>query len=169
MLWGMDKFYDSIHLLVLSRELLRRDYPLELLILGILAHAAPRLLRAGACLSETIEFTGNSILAGCQQSVLFTRGLLWDLIAELTEYIPRCPPHQHVDDLAQPIVANSSFALANALVGAGNIVGRQAKRLKINISTKSTIVPISRATLSAARQLEKKKILVKVKSAADDA
>ena len=128
MLWDMDKFYDSINLLVLARELLRRDHPPELLILGMLAHAAPRILKAGPCLSEMIQSTGNSMLAGCQQSVSFTRGLLWELIAELTEYIPRCPPHQHVDDLAQPIVANSPFALANALVGTGEIVGRQAKR-----------------------------------------
>ena len=41
-LWDMDKFYDSINLAILSKELLARDFPPELLMLGMLAHVAPR-------------------------------------------------------------------------------------------------------------------------------
>ena len=45
LLWDMENFYDSVDLVTLSSELILRDSPPELLILGILAHAAPRLMR----------------------------------------------------------------------------------------------------------------------------
>ena len=49
-----------------------------LLVIGMLAHQAPRILKVGTCISETIVSTGNSIVAGCQASVSFARGLLWN-------------------------------------------------------------------------------------------
>ena len=45
LLWDMAKFYDSVDLVVLAGELLKRDSPSELLILRLLAHAAPRVLK----------------------------------------------------------------------------------------------------------------------------
>ena len=48
LLRDMEKFYDSVDLAILAEELIRRNYPTELLVLGILAHAAPRILKVGA-------------------------------------------------------------------------------------------------------------------------
>ena len=122
--WEMDKFYDSIDFGILAEELIKRNFPPELMILGTLAHQAPRVLKVGTCISEAIVSTGNSILAGCQSSVSFARGLLWELIDSLIHAIPRNPPWQHVDDLAQPLVARSPLALRHNVVKPGTIVDK---------------------------------------------
>ena len=164
----MQKFYDSIDLLILAGELIKRNYPSELLVLGLLTHAAPRVLKVGQCLSEIIINTGCSMVAGCQQAVSFARGLLWDLVHTLTYTIERCPVHQHVDDLSQPVIAESSEDLRKMLVQGGAIVGREVKRLKIKLSDKSTVVPISQATLGASKDLLELGTILKVKSSCDD-
>jgi len=122
-------------------------------VLGILAHAAPRILKVGACFSVPIVKTGCSMVAGCQQAVSFARGLLWSLVHELCYTLPRCLAHEHVDDLSQPVVASTSRDLREALVELGNVVGKHVQRLKIKLADKSTIVPISFATLGAAKDL----------------
>ena len=78
--WDMDKFYDSIDLCILAEELIEHESPSELLVLGTLAHAAPRILKVGSCISEPIVYTGSSMLAGCQQAIWFARGFLWTLV-----------------------------------------------------------------------------------------
>ena len=168
--WDMDKFYDSIDFGILAEELIKRNFPPELMILGTLAHQAPRVLKVGTCISEPIESTGNSILAGCQCSVSFARGLLWELMDSLIHAIPRNPCHQHVDDLAQPLVAKSPLALRDKIVKAGTIVGQEVERLKINLSDKSVVVPISAVTLRAAYDQSKLKppVKLRVANAVDD-
>ena len=131
LLWDMEKFYDSVDLIILAQELMNRSYPRELLILGILAHAAPRILKVGECFSERISRTGCSMVAGCQQAVSFARGLLWSMVHELCCAIPRCPAHEHVDDLSQPVVSRTADGLRKSLVKAGNIVGTHVRQLKI--------------------------------------
>ena len=131
LLWDMEKFYDSVDLLILAGDLIKRKYPSELLVLGILAHAAPRVLKVGLCLSEVITRMGRSMVAGCQQAVSFARGLLYDLCYTLTHTIERCPVHQHVDDLSQAIITSTAVELRRTLVQAGALVGRDTNRLKI--------------------------------------
>ena len=142
----MEKFYDSVDLIILAQELMNRSYPAELLILGIIAHAAPRILKVGECYSEPISRTGCSMVAGCQQAVSFARGLLWTMVHELCYAIPRCPAHEHVDDRSQPVIAKTADGLCKGLVKAGNIVGKHVQRLKIKLSDKSTVVPVSVVT-----------------------
>ena len=72
--------------------------------------------------------------------------MLWELVDKLCHAIPRQPVHEHVDDLAHPIVANSQVELHDKLVKAGSIVGKEIARLKLVISDKSVIIPISSAT-----------------------
>ena len=96
---------------MLAEELIERNFPPELMVLGTLAHHAPRILKVGTCISEPIVETGNSIVAGCIASVSFARGLLWILIDKLVHVLPRNPPWEHVDDIAQPLVATSSLGL----------------------------------------------------------
>ena len=69
LLWDMEKFYDTVPLPILAEELTKRDYPPVLLTIGLLAHTAPRVLKVGKCHSATVADTGNSMLAGCLQSV----------------------------------------------------------------------------------------------------
>ena len=40
----MKKCYDSVRLRILAEELIKRDYPPELMVLGFLVHAGPRVL-----------------------------------------------------------------------------------------------------------------------------
>ena len=115
-------------------ELIKRNSPSELLVIGILAHTAPRILKVGNCISEPIVEMGKSILAGCQQSVSFARGMLWELVDKLCNALPRNPVHEHVDDLAQPIIARSQVELRKKLVQAGSIVGKEIGRLCLIIS-----------------------------------
>ena len=170
MAWDMEKFYDSIDFEILAEELIERDFPPELLVIGMLAHQAPIILKVGACISEPIVSTGNSIVAGCQASVSFARGLLWNLIDRLTHAIPGDLPHEHVDDIAQPLVAPSSLALRSKVILAGTIVGKEVARLKIKLSPKSVVVPISAATKSAAEHLGKMEtpVWLRVSDTVDD-
>ena len=89
---------------------------------------------------------------------------------ELCYTLPRCPAHEHVDDLSQPVVASTSRDLREALVELGNVVGTHVQRLKTKLADKSTIVPISFATLGAAKDLADGPyaISVQVKNSCDD-
>ena len=104
-LWDMQKFYDSVDFTLLIDELLRRGFPSHLMVLGFLAHCAPRILRVGKSFGPTVVDCRNSMLAGCQLSVSFTRGLLWQLVADLSVIDPEYPCSSHVDDLSQVFVA----------------------------------------------------------------
>ena len=83
-LWDLRKFYDSIRLSKLVKELIKHGFPPTLLALGAIAHKAPRMLKAGLSYSGVIESPARSILAGCQLSCSWARGLLYDLLESLT-------------------------------------------------------------------------------------
>ena len=80
LLWDQKKFYDLVKLQLLCKELLKREYPTELMVLGFFMHAAPRALKVGSSFGPVLHSCKNSILAGDQQSVSWTRGLLYDLL-----------------------------------------------------------------------------------------
>ena len=80
MLWDKKKICDRVTLPLLAEELARRNYPKHLFVLGFFAHAAPRVLQVGKCLGPHVADCGNSMLAGCQQSVSFARGMLYKLV-----------------------------------------------------------------------------------------
>ena len=67
-LWDLRKFYDSIRLSKLIKELIKKDFPPALLALGAIARKAPRILKAGHSVSGVIDTPARSILAGCQLS-----------------------------------------------------------------------------------------------------
>ena len=166
----MEKFHDSVDLCILAEELIQYESPSELLVLGTLAHVAPRILKVGSCISDPIVSTGNSMLAGCQQAVSFARGLLWSLVDRLVHALPRNPVWEHVDDLSQPLTAHSANALRIKLVTAGTIVGEEVHRLKLKLSDKSVVVPISVATQRAAFELGNlvPPVLLRVANSFDD-
>ena len=100
LLWGMANFYDSVDLALLATELIKRDFPAPLLVLGFLTHAARRMLRVG-------KGFGNSVVAGCQISTDWARGLPCELLQCLAIVDPSNPCHEHVDDLSHVLVAES--------------------------------------------------------------
>ena len=104
-LWEMQKCFDSVDFNLLVKELTRRGFPSHLMVLGFLAHCALRILRVGKSSGPTVVDCRNSMLAGCQLSVSFTRGLLWQLVADLSIIDPEYPCSSHVDDLSQVFVA----------------------------------------------------------------
>ena len=118
LLWDMKQFYDSVSLPLLVGELIKLDFPPHLLVLGFLAHAAPRVLQVGKCLGPHVSNCGNSMLAGCQLSVSWARGLLRTLVQKLSIVDPGYPCAVHVDDLSQVFAAETHHELKDKLLRA---------------------------------------------------
>ena len=87
-LWDIRKFYDSIKLKVLIPRLIDLNYPGVLLSIGLLIHKAPRILLVGEHCGDIINGGARSILAGCQQSASWARGLLYELVQRLGNVMP---------------------------------------------------------------------------------
>ena len=75
-LWDMANFYGTIELAILCQELIKRNFPKPLIVVGFFVHAAPRILRVGKSVGPIIHSRLNSILAGCQLSCSFARDAL---------------------------------------------------------------------------------------------
>jgi hypothetical protein len=87
-LWDMREFYDSIKVTKLIPLLAERGYPIFTMILGLITHKSPRTLVVGPSCSKPLENCGRSIIAGCQQSVSWARGLLYKLVESLGYILP---------------------------------------------------------------------------------
>ena len=115
-LWDLKKFYDSIRTAVLVPRLVDLGYPEEVLVLGLLAHKAPRVLQVGLCASEVISGTGRSIVAGCLQSCSWARGLLHELMRRLSTGRPRVisKSDEHVDDSSHVLAGDDKAEVKKA-------------------------------------------------------
>ena len=107
MLWDMATFYDSVELPILATELLKRNFPPALLIMGFFTHAAPRVLRVGKCFGPIVYNCGKSMLAGCPLSTSWTRGLLYELMWRLSRVDAEHPPNEHVDDISHVVIGET--------------------------------------------------------------
>ena len=123
------------------------------MVLGFFIHAAPRALKVGPSFGPVLHSCKNSILAGDQQSVSWTRGLLYDLLDNLSKVDPEYPCAVHVDDLSHVLVGESASDLKAKLLKAGRLVGQEVKRLHLTLSDKSTLLPENDLTTSVARIL----------------
>ncbi len=121
-LWDMEKFYDAIRLTKLVPKLAALGYPAAVANLGLVAHKAPRVLRAGPSFSTAIVGTRRSIIAGCQQSVSWARALLLEFVERLGYVVPGSVCFEHVDDLSQVVTAANGPALRKSLVDIGMAV-----------------------------------------------
>ena len=52
LLWDQKKFYDSVKLQLLCKELMKREYPKELIVLCCFIRAAPRAWKVGLLLVQ---------------------------------------------------------------------------------------------------------------------
>ena len=103
MLWDLRNIFDSVRIEVLAPKLIELSYPPQLLTLGFIAHKAPRILMVGTSLSDILCCMARSMIAGCQQSCSWARGLLHGVVAKMCSVIPTSICYEHVDDLSQII------------------------------------------------------------------
>lgn len=106
--------------------------------------------------------------AGCLQSVSLARGLLYQLVHDLSSVIPRCPCWAHVGDLSHPLVAKSAVTLRQALLEAGRLVGDEVSRLKLRLSTKFKALHSNSTTRAVARCLTTEGIPMTAAKSTDD-
>ena len=166
--WDMKEFYDSVQLPILCEALLKHDYPPELMVLGFFAHTAPRILKVGTCLGPVVNSCGRSMLAGDQQSVSWARALLNDLMEKLSVADPEFPCSSHVDDLSHVLIGESKAYLKGKLIKAGKLVGAETKRLQLELSEKSTLLPSNQNTRTVVTILLEEGVQIKTGETCDD-
>ena len=139
------------------------------MVLGFLVHSAPTSLRVCTSFGPVVNDCASSILAGCQQSVSFTRGLLWELMDKRSKVDPEYPRSSHVDDLSHVLVGESASDLKAQLLAAGRVVGKEVARLQLELSDNSKLIPDNQLTGSVAKTLAREGLTLKVESTYDDA
>ena len=91
-------------------------------------------------MSNVVEATGRSMLAGCLQSVSFVRGLLYDLVKDMCEVLHRSITAQEskceefVDDLSQVVASKSQQEVIDAGIRIGRIMQQGSAALHLDIS-----------------------------------
>ena len=76
LLLDIDKLHDSISFHKLLSAAIELDYPTHMLYLGIQMHMAPRIIKARDAYASAL-IADNGIIAGCTQSNIFARTLLF--------------------------------------------------------------------------------------------
>lgn len=107
-LLDMAKFYDHVDLSILGRDALRHDYPLPVLLLGLQAYLAPRMLKKGALMHEGVQPWGG-IIAGCAQATSCARLYLWDPLREANSIRRGLTAREFVDDILVKAIGTATF------------------------------------------------------------
>ena len=100
-----EKFYDHIDISTLILQGIKHNFPLEWLVILIVQHTAPRVLKAGTILSQPIGVT-SSIVAGCRCSLALTKLYLLEGVDSLRALEPKNNIYKHCDDI--PITTKGS-------------------------------------------------------------
>ncbi len=150
-LWDMKAFFDSLDASKLVEAAKLADFPTDQLALGLILHRAPRVLKVQGCFGDIVPSTGRSILPGCTLSTSFARAYLQPLAR-------RCRSDamgslwQHVDDLAQCIIAPTRQLAVARAIQKGQLLAMEAQRLALQVAGKSRVVASSP---SAAEEVAK--------------
>ena len=143
-LWDMRKFYDSIKAHLLIPQLVARDYPLEILVLGPLTHRSQRCLQVGNGYSDIItgcaSSIASSILAGCLQSCSWARGLLFELVQALGYVVSGSVCEEHIDYLSQFVTRTCRIQLFHDAALVGKTVEEGTAKLGLTLSCNSTLL-----------------------------
>ena len=99
LLLDMEKFFDTLKPEILAPRAIELGYPPIFLYLGLLVHRAARVLKGDGTHSDP-QIVQQSILAGCVQSVDWTRAHLFDLLDDLHMAYRPTQIKSWVDDLA---------------------------------------------------------------------
>ena len=79
-LWDLAAFFDSIRIHRLVKLALDRMIPPSALRLAMKVHTAARAFKEQPYVSQFVQPTGTSILAGCGRSISFTRAALYEVL-----------------------------------------------------------------------------------------
>ena len=99
-LWGFEKFFDTIDLHVMVKEAAEVGFPVSDMLMALQVHVGDRLLQRKRAFSESIAPV-KSILAGCIYSVAFTRVLVRKSLEGLVSRNPVVDHTVFVDDMGQ--------------------------------------------------------------------
>ena len=119
-------------------------------------------------MGPVVRKCGRSMLAGDQQSVSWTRALLNDLMEKLSVVDPEFPCSSHVDDLSHVLIGESEADLKSKLLKAGRLVGDETKRLQLELSEKSTLLPDNQNTRAVVKVLLGEGVQIKTGKTCDD-
>eukprot|EP00959_Pyramimonas_sp_CCMP1952_P014855 314445-Pyramimonas_sp.AAC.1 len=109
-----------------------------LLCLGVLVLSSPRVSEVEGMLSK-VSPTGNSILAGCAQSMPWVKALLHDVLRRAHHRLPRVPVQSHVDDIAQCALGTSKYIMS-VVMSAVPQFSRGVAACACKVYTKSGVV-----------------------------
>ncbi len=167
-LWDLRKFYDSIRIAKLIPKLGRLGYPKHIMALGLIAHKAPRILLVGQCCSNIISKCYKSIVAGCQQSCSWARGLMHQLVEALGYVMPGSICYEHVDDLSQVLSCKSKMELYHASMRIGKVLKQGIQDIDVVLSTKSKALSNCNIVHAITKQLACNGLVIKAAQTADD-
>ncbi len=126
--WDIHKFFDTVDPIILAESASELNYPPSELRLGLQMHLAPRVLQMnGSCSSGTAVDT--SILAGCSQSVPFTRAYLKKPVASTVRIAPETITEVYIDDVSQT-ARGSKLLVISRLVAGGLSLADGARSLR---------------------------------------
>jgi hypothetical protein len=168
LLWDMASFFDSIRIHRLVKLALQKGFPPRTLRLAMKVHTAARAFKEGPYISQFIQPTGVSILAGCGGSVSFARAALYEVLEGMhRDYMP-CNIQSFVDDLPQVHMGPEEIILEQAIELATALASRLRKE-GFEISGKSTIVAPSRQLAEKiAKELRRSGLELQVQDSARD-
>ena len=137
-LWDLEKFYDTLNPAVMAKIALSLQYPVIPLYLGLLVHRAARVIRLQGCFSDFVV-PKISILAGCKQSVAWTRCFLYDTLEELHRRYRPATVSSWVDDLSQRQSGNRQHVLEGT-VSTAEFLASSIQAKGARVSPKSQIL-----------------------------
>jgi hypothetical protein len=140
LLWDMEKFYDTMSGEVVCAMGIKLNFPAVPMYLGLLVHLAARSISTSGCLSEWLQ-PRISLLAGCMQSIAWSRCFLYDILQEAHDNYRPLTVQSWVDDLAQQAFGERRVVRNVMVKGAVHIVrGLQRKGGKVSASKSVLLV-----------------------------
>ena len=150
-LWDFKIFFDFIDIEILIQEAAATNFPMEELALSLTVHQAPRKLKIGRAMGDTIFGLGRSILAGCKRSTQLARAYTLRMVRRLAAAHPRVVLFQHVDDMTNLIKPETFSSYVEETVNYIMHFASETRRLKMEISEKSIILPVNEHTKKISR------------------
>ena len=119
----------------------------------MIVHHAPRRLKLGKAMGNAIAKFGRSMIAGCKRSTQLARLYTVGGIKKLARVHKNIQLYQHVDDVSNLVADESGQnAVVKTLRFAVGFV-EMCRNLRLDISTKSIVVPDSGSARKVARVL----------------
>lgn len=168
MLWDMANFFDTLDIRILIEEAEAAQYPMEELLLILTIHQAPRRLKIGKAVGTIIAALGRALLAGCKRAAQMARAYTVCMVRKLAVENTQVDLYQHVDGMTNLVRPEAQHLLAETAINYIMDFEQEARRLKMQTSDKSTIVPSNATTKKICRVANRKGIPLKTADAGAD-